>query len=139
MKVFFGFVGGPRDAELLEGCPEDSDIPISDIDAATAHYWETRYGTVGTEFYVLSPLAAPTRQKHVTGAIHPPEHKYKITDRVDESGDVWLIARYVGPVAAHQVPSEHKCPWYERLVNIGIEEVISIHVNFPEFPLRNVS
>ena len=138
MKVFFEFVGGPRDAELLEGCPEDSDIPIFDMDAATAYYWETRYGAVDTEFFVLSPYAARSRVKHVADASHAPEHKYRITKRLNENGDVWIVAKYVGPVTHETVPHEHKVPWYERLVNLGIEEVTSVHVNFPEMPFRVV-
>ena len=138
MKVFFEFVGGPRDAELLEGCPEDSNIAIFAIDAASTYYWETCYGRVGTEFYVLSPLSAPTRQKHVAAPHHPPEHKYKIAERVQEGDDVWIVARYVGPVASNEVPDEHQCPWYERLVNLGVDEVTSVHTNFPALPFRVV-
>lgn len=138
MKVFFEFVGGPRDAELLEGCPEQSDIQLFDIDAATAYYWGTNYGAEGAEFYVLSPFAAPKRQKHIAASVHPPEHKYVISDRVEENDDVWIVARYVGPVASANVPPDHKCPWYERLVNLGMEEITSVHVNFPEIPFRSV-
>jgi hypothetical protein len=134
MKVFFEFVGGPRDAELLEGSPEDSDIANFDIDAATAYYWETRYGALDTEFFVLSPYAARSHVKHAAGQSHAPEHKYKITNRLEESGDVWIVATYVGPVAHEAVPPGHKVPWYERLVNLGIEEVTSVHVNFPAMP-----
>jgi hypothetical protein len=134
MKVFFEFVGGPRDAELLEGSPEDSDVANFDIDPATAYYWETRYGALDTEFFVLSPYASQSRVKHVAEQSHAPEHKYKITHRLDENADVWIVATYVGPVAHEAVPHEHKVPWYERLVNLGIEEVGSVHVNFPAMP-----
>jgi hypothetical protein len=134
MKVIFEFVGGPRDGELLEGCPEDSDVAQFDIDAATAYFWETLYGEFGSEFFVLSPYAESSRVKHVTSQPHVPEHKYRIANRIDESEDVWTVARYVGPIAHESVPREHKVPWYERLVNLGIKEVLDVHVNFPDLP-----
>ena len=138
MKVFFEFVGGPRDAELLEGCPHDANIVDFDVDAATAHYWETKYGELGTEFFVLSPYARKIPIMNVHGVRVPPEHEYRIVNRIDDSNETWIVAQYVAPVSHNDVPSEHKCPWYERLINLGIEEVTSVHTNFPEFPLRVV-
>lgn len=138
MKVFFEFNGGPRDGELLEGCPEDADVREFDMDRATAHFWETRYGTLGEVFLVRSRYASMTSLKFARDERTPTEHKYRVVNRIDESDAVWVVAQYVGPVCPSQVPEDHKCPWYERLVNLGIQEIVSVHSNFPKLPYRVV-
>ncbi len=134
MKVFFEFSGGPRDGELLEGCPEDANIAQFDIDLATAYFWETRHGKVGEEFFALAPYHSEMSPGAISDRKILGEHKYRVVNRIDESDGMWVVARYIGPVHHSDVPDDHKCPWYEHLVNLGVEEVTAVHLNFPQFP-----
>jgi hypothetical protein len=131
MKVYFEFIGGPRDGEILEGDTEQGEPQDFDIDIATAYFWETEYGKIGSEFFVLSPFARKRFLARGRKESIPPEHKYRITRSWHEGNEVWVTAAYVAPVRPDDVSEDHKCPWYERLINLGIDEVVSVHPNFP--------
>jgi hypothetical protein len=136
MKICFEFKRGPRDGEILEGCPDKANIAEFEMDLATAYYWETNHGSVGEEFFVLSPYADALRPTGLPEEKIPPEHKYCVAERVPLGTDIWVVADYVGSVRACDVPDAHRCPWYERLVNLRIPEIVEVHKNFPELPLR---
>lgn len=58
-------------------------------------------------------------------------HRYAVSEVLRDDTTIYIISKYVGAVAADDVPGEDKCPWYERLVQLGIKEVLQVHKDFP--------
>ncbi len=139
MKVHFEFFGGPRHNSFLSGDSSSADIVEFDIDEATCLYWETGYAVKNAEFTVFERNKLRThheKEQHL-----PPNttlHRYRISGRLEADGEVFVLATYLDVVLPENIPDDERCPWYERLVNLGVSEVVSVHSSFPQMPTAPV-
>lgn len=91
LKIIFEFVGGPYDGRTLEGeSGQGGD--------AERYYLLSNRGTIGQHFKVASPYAVDTlvREQLKEDRRHAfQRHFYRVTDRLEEGGQVWVRATYV--------------------------------------------
>jgi hypothetical protein len=91
LKIIFEFVGGPHDGRILQGV-------VGDASDAERCFLFSNWGMVGQRLKIASDYAVQTlemEQPRVDKRHHFQRHFYAVTDRLEETGEVWVRAAYV--------------------------------------------
>ncbi len=132
MTIHIELFGGPFHEQILTGHPDRADVEHFDIDEITCIYWETRYASPGSLFSMHIRLSPRPERMRLRGELPSlVDHRYRISGRLEDDGDVYVMARYVGVRESEDLPEDELCPWYERLINPGVPEVLEAHPDFP--------
>lgn len=90
LKIIFEFVGGPHDGRVLQGV-------VGDASDAERCFLFSNWGMIGQHFKMASDYAVETL---ATGRLrderlHLQRHFYAVTDRLEDTGEVWVRAAYL--------------------------------------------
>ena len=91
LKIIFEFVGGPNDGKVLHGT-------LGEPSDAERYYLFANHGTVGNRFKVPSQYAVETlarKQLKDERRHYFQRYFYVVTDRLEDSDEVWVRAEYV--------------------------------------------
>jgi len=91
LKIIFEFVGGPHDGRILQGV-------VGDASDAERCFLFSNWGTVGQCFKVPSGYAVETLARErlkVEKRHHFQRHFYTVTDRLEDTAEVWVRAAYL--------------------------------------------
>jgi len=91
LKIIFEFVGGPHDGRILNGI-------VGDASDAERCFLFSNWGMVGQRLKIASDYAVETlATEHLSAdeRHHFQRHLYTVTDRLEDTGEVWVRAAYL--------------------------------------------
>ncbi len=91
LKIIFEFVGGPHDGRILHG-------NVGDASDAERCFLFSNWGMVGQRLKIASDYAVETlttERLREERRYHFQRHFYAVTDRLEDTGEVWVRAAYL--------------------------------------------
>ena len=92
--ITFEFVGGPHDGRILNGV-------VGDASDAERCFLFSNWGMVGQRLKIASDYAVETLATERLENENPhrfQRHVYAVTDRLEDTGEVWVRAAYLPQV-----------------------------------------